>query len=85
MQILQFKKYVWEDCRNCVSINGTRESFACWLLLGDNTSLSHKKHGRQIGPQYTDCSLHPHFMCMWTNYDHPNGRINITYIFFFNY
>ena len=27
-----------------VSINGTRESFACWLLLGDNTSLSHKNN-----------------------------------------
>ena len=43
MQFLQFKKYVQEDCRSCVSINGARGSFACWLLLGDNTSLSHKK------------------------------------------
>ena len=42
MKFLQFKKYVQEDCHSCVSINGTMKSFACWLLLGDNTSLSHK-------------------------------------------
>ena len=44
MQFLQFKKYVSEDCRSCVSMNDTMKSFACWLLLGDNTSLSHKKN-----------------------------------------
>ena len=44
MQFLQFKKYVWEDCHSCVSMNDTMKSFACWLLLGDNTSLSHKKN-----------------------------------------
>ena len=54
MKFLRFKKYVLEDYRSCVSTNGTMKSFACWLLLGNNTSLSHKKkHGRQIGPQYT--------------------------------
>ena len=54
------------------------KSFACWLLLGDNPSLSHKKkHGHQIGPQCADCSLHLYFTCMWTNSDHPSGgRIN---------
>ena len=25
-------------------MNDTMKSFACWLLLGDNTSLSHKKN-----------------------------------------
>ena len=54
------------------------KSFACWLLLSDNTSLSHKKKGRQIGPQYTDCSLHPYFTCVWTNSDHPSGGRNTT-------
>ena len=44
MKFLQFQKYVQEDCRSCVSINGTMKSFACWLLLGDNTSLSHTKN-----------------------------------------
>ena len=29
------------------------KSFACLLLLSDNTSLIHKKHGRQIGSRYT--------------------------------
>ena len=52
MKFLQFKKYVEGNGRSCVSVNSTMKSFACWLLLGDNTSLSHKKHGRQIGPQY---------------------------------
>ena len=67
------KKYVKEDCHSCVSINGTMMSFACWLLLGDNTSLSKKKHGPQTSPQCTGYSLHPYFMCMWTNSDHPLG------------
>ena len=25
-------------------MNGTMKSFDCWLLLGDNTSLSHKNN-----------------------------------------
>ena len=76
MQFVQFRKYVWEGCCNCVSVNGTMKLFARWLLqLRDNMSLSHKKtwpSNRFLGIQRK--FLTPLFyMCMWTNSDHPLG------------
>ena len=66
---IKFQKYILEDCHNCVSINGTKSS-ACWLLLSDNTSLSHKKSVLGIQVVF---SLHPYSLCVWTNSDHPSG------------
>ena len=65
------KKYASEGCHNCVPINGTMKSFIHWLLLSDNTTLS---HSYQIGSSvYTGSSLHLYFTCLWTNSDHPSG------------
>ena len=56
------------------------------VLIVCSTPLLLADMGRETvyGPQYTDCSLHPYFMCMWTNSDHPSGGRTSDIIFITN-